>query len=124
MISWANDTERAENEQERNDRLYGFGRHAADRWGIGGMTAPPLSVATDTRLFPVHPIHRAYMGGIAWNIVEPHAEQAYANHGQSLETLAGRGGLDLSELAAVLEDRRYRTMERMEALRRIKAFLP
>ena len=55
---------------------------------------------------------RAY---VPWALVEPHEAQAQANHGQSLQHLAGRGGLAAQELAAVLEDRRYHHMSACDA---------
>ena len=45
---------------------------------------------------------------IPWRIIEPHREQAYKNHRQTLERLDQRGGLDAMEAVAVLEDRDYR----------------
>ena len=48
-------------------------------------------------------------------LVQPHERQAHANHGQSLWTLASRGGLSPTELAAVLEDRDYKPMPSHDA---------
>lgn len=43
---------------------------------------------------------------IPWELVNPHEQQAKANHGgQDLETLATRGGLSPAELWFVLRDR-------------------
>lgn len=39
---------------------------------------------------------------VPWSLVAPHERQARANHSQSLERLAERGGLSPSELVAVL----------------------
>jgi len=48
---------------------------------------------------------------VPWSIVEPHRAQAGSNHGgQTLETLAERGGLSPCELHAVLHDQRWRPM--------------
>lgn len=47
---------------------------------------------------------------VPWSTVEPHAGQAYRNHGQTLERLATRGGLGWSELLAVLKDREWARM--------------
>ncbi|KKL57648.1 hypothetical protein LCGC14_2233330 [marine sediment metagenome] len=44
---------------------------------------------------------------VPWSLVAPHQQQAQANHNQSLETLARRGGLAANELLAVLEDRDF-----------------
>lgn len=47
--------------------------------------------------------------------VLPHEQQARKNHSQTLRRLAERGGLDPTELAAVLEDREWRSMPLHEA---------
>lgn len=44
---------------------------------------------------------------IPWRLIEPHREQVYKNHNQTLEELAQRGGLSWCELVAVLTDSRY-----------------
>lgn len=44
-------------------------------------------------------------GTIPFGVIEPHREQAMKNHGQTLERLAERGGLDYDEMLSVLEDR-------------------
>jgi hypothetical protein len=44
---------------------------------------------------------------VPWAVVAPHEAQAKRNHGQTLERLAQRGGLDWGELLRVLEDRTY-----------------
>ena len=41
---------------------------------------------------------------VPWAVVAPHAARAGRNHGQTLETLARRGGLGPDELRATLED--------------------
>ncbi len=53
-----------------------------------------------SRLFPI-------MNGpsIPWSMIAPHEHQALANHSQTLECLARRGGLDPTEALAVIEDR-------------------
>lgn len=56
---------------------------------------------------------------VPWALVEPHRRQALANHHQSLERLAERGGLDPAELIAVLEDRPWRTMLQIDAVARL-----
>lgn len=43
---------------------------------------------------------------IPFALIKPHRKQAKKNHGQTLERLNERGGLDPIELVAVLEDRR------------------
>lgn len=52
---------------------------------------------------------------LPWSLLAPHERQAQANHGQTLERLAERGGLGLCEAVAILEDRRWRRMPRAEA---------
>jgi hypothetical protein len=47
-------------------------------------------------------------------------EWAQKNHNQSLERLADRGGLGLSEAAAIIERRKWRSMTDAEALEVIK----
>ena len=44
---------------------------------------------------------------IPWEAISPHEQQARANHGQSLEMLAQRGGLSPYELLAVLRDHAF-----------------
>jgi hypothetical protein len=54
---------------------------------------------------------------VPWSLLEPHEQQAKWNHGgQTLKRLAERGGLDPTEMLAVLEDRPWRTMEWPEAV--------
>lgn len=36
---------------------------------------------------------------VPWSAVEPHRGQAFRNHGQTLEQLAGRGGLEPEAIA-------------------------
>lgn len=48
---------------------------------------------------------------VPWNVICQHEKQAMSNHGQSLKRLAERGGLDYSEILAILEDRPYKKME-------------
>lgn len=44
---------------------------------------------------------------VPFAVIEPHREQAMKNHGQTLERLAERGGLDYDEMLSVLEDRHW-----------------
>lgn len=59
--------------------------------------------------FPV--LHSSHREGeaefIPWKILEPHEKQAYANHGQSLEKLASRGGLSWREIYSVINDKEF-----------------
>lgn len=46
---------------------------------------------------------------IPWQVIEPFAERAATNHsGQSLETLAQRGGLSPCEIYAVLNNKSWK----------------
>lgn len=47
----------------------------------------------------------ALMSEIPFAMLVPHAAQALTNHSQSLDRLAQRGGLGVSEAIAILEDR-------------------
>lgn len=44
---------------------------------------------------------------IPWDFISPHERQAKANHGQSLDRLAQRGGLAACEALDILEGRRW-----------------
>ena len=59
------------------------------------------------RTFPImnHGEPKCCPSSIPWDIIAGHEEQAYHNHGQSLELLASRGGLSPCEAVAILEDR-------------------
>ena len=52
----------------------------------------------DERRFPVIGTDGC---SVPWALVEPYREQATRNHGQTLERLAERGGLDWMELFAL-----------------------
>lgn len=48
---------------------------------------------------------------IPYNIIAPHEAQAMRNHGgQTLQRLAERGGLDWTEILAVLRDKTWKEM--------------
>ncbi len=47
------------------------------------------------------------MSEIPWEMIAPHERQARANHGQSLERLAERGGLAACEALDIIEGRRW-----------------
>lgn len=61
------------------------------------------------RQFPV--LHSSHREGepkyIPWEILAPHEAQVYANHMQSLEQLARRGGLSWREIYAVITDKEF-----------------
>lgn len=75
------------------------------------------------RQFPILGDDKSLLGSVPWALVEAHAKQCGYNHGQSVSTLASRGGLSLSELAAVLEDRPWHRMLKAAALDVVKQFL-
>lgn len=59
------------------------------------------------------------MSPLPWRILRPHARQAELNHGQTLERLMERGGLSVSEMLAVLEDRPWHPIDDVKAIDRI-----
>lgn len=56
---------------------------------------------------------------IPWDCLIEHEEQALKNHGQTIEQLANRGGLDWTEALAVLEDRPWKSMNKLEAREKV-----
>jgi hypothetical protein len=71
------------------------------------------------KMFPVMVVNNlTRQRGKAWiplAVVLPHEAQARANHDQTLQRLAERGGLAPCELAAVLNDRIWRKMDDADA---------
>ena len=67
----------------------------------------------DNELFPI--LGTRPKEYIPWECIQPHEEQALKNHGQTLKRLAERGGLDWTEVLAVLEDRQWIRMDESEA---------
>lgn len=47
---------------------------------------------------------------IPYNIIAPHEAQAIRNHSQTLQRLAERGGLDWTEVLAILNDKTWKEM--------------
>lgn len=91
------------------------------------MTTLPHDDGADRR-FPIllpwnETKHLDGLTDVPWSLVAPHADQARKNHYQTLERLAARGGLTLSELVAVLEGRRWEKMERADALALVRLSL-
>jgi hypothetical protein len=88
-----------------------------------------MSTTNDTSTMPAGSVERP-VKPIAWMPVLGHplaipvalldARQAMQNHGQTLERLAERGGLSLSEAAAVAWRRRWHNMTDSEALAALK----
>ncbi len=50
---------------------------------------------------------------IPWGVLAPHEKQVLRNHGQTLELLAKRGGLDWLEVVSILEDKTWRETPKM-----------
>lgn len=61
---------------------------------------------------------------IPWDSIAPHENQAWMNHGQSLEKLASRGGLSWCETLAVLLDSKFRNIPEEEAKRKVLNIIP
>ncbi len=71
------------------------------------------------RRFPVLGKDGKRVPPVPWGLLAPHEEQAQRNHGQTLEQLAGRGGLGASEMLAILERRPFRAMAPEESCARL-----
>lgn len=71
----------------------------------------------DNKMFPILGTNpKEY---IPWDSIAPHENQALINHGQSLETLASRGGLSWCEALAVLSDSKFQNILEEEARRKV-----
>jgi prepilin-type N-terminal cleavage/methylation domain-containing protein len=73
--------------------------------------------------FPLLPSEPKVEGGLTslpWRLVEAHEKQALSNHDQSVQELARRGGLSVTEAVAVLEDRKWTRMDFKAADDRLK----
>jgi hypothetical protein len=83
----------------------------------------PSPRAVPERLFPI--LGEVRYGGVLvtvpYQLLESHAAQAQANHGQPLARLAERGGLTVDEVVAVLEDRPWQAMPIAVAVQRLQA---
>ncbi len=78
----------------------------------------------ERRAFPMLPHYgELTRRAVPWDFVAPHEARAHANHEQTLERLAERGGLAECELVALLEDRPWRAMDRGEADARLNELL-
>ena len=60
---------------------------------------------------------------IPWKLVESHEERVMTNHHQSLERLAERGGLAPCEILAIVEDRRWKTMDIQDAIDKLRGLI-
>lgn len=76
----------------------------------------------DNKVFPILGTNpKEY---IPWDSIVPHENQAWINHGQSLEKLASRGGLSWCEALAVLRDSKFIEMPEEEAKEKVLELLP
>ncbi len=66
------------------------------------MTLTPAS-------FPI--LRDDVIKAIPWTAIAPHERQAQQNHSQTLNRLAQRGGLNVSEAVAVMEDRPWKHLD-------------
>lgn len=71
------------------------------------------------KMFPIMDIQSHSTEYIPWFYLSGCAERALKNHGQSLETLAQRGGLSWCEALALMEDRPWCRMDNDEAKRKV-----
>ena len=73
---------------------------------------------SDERRFPI-------MGGpsVPWRMIEPYAAQAKANHDQTLERLAQRGGLDPCELYCIVHGTAWWKVRSSLTLEQARAWL-
>lgn len=60
---------------------------------------------------------------VPWAFIEPHREWCLKNHSQTPEQLFPRGGLAPSELLAVIEHRRFRSMTPEDEVGQLQAAL-
>ena len=83
----------------------------------------PIGVSEKMRRYPVHSSDRRQLESVPWAMLEEHAYQVESNHGQTLERLAERGGLGLTEIVAAVEGKRLRDVRGMSedsALERVR----
>lgn len=95
-----------------------------------GVACASAGGAVTRHNFPIMDTDRSlrYPRTLRWHVPWPmmieHEDQALRNHGgQSLDTLANRGGLGPDEAIAVLEGRRWRKMDEDEARAQLRAFV-
>jgi hypothetical protein len=55
------------------------------------------------RMYPVLDVPKGFPSRIPWAMLAPHEGQALRNHGQTLDQLAGRGGLAVNEIVAIIQ---------------------
>lgn len=61
-----------------------------------------------------------YPKSVPWDLVKDHERQAQRNHYQTLDGLAGRGGLSPKELWCVVHDTDYRDAKEMTEAKAIE----
>lgn len=73
-------------------------------------------MSQDERQFPVLGAGRSKVGfsSVPWGFLAPHEARAQANHHQSLNRLAERGGLCPAEMLAVVENLAWHEVEKLE----------
>ena len=76
---------------------------------------------TPERRFPI--MHDTEIKSVPWAVMAPHEAQAQANHHQSLEQLASRGGLSPCEAVAIIEHRAWFRMPFTEARDKLMGYL-
>lgn len=76
-----------------------------------------------TRWFPVLDHEPGGPQRVPWDFIDPHELQALRNYDQSLQRLAERGGLGVSEIVAVVEGRRWKFMDPGAAVARLRELL-
>lgn len=84
---------------------------------------------SDERQFPMLLDHRelrelglTQRPRVPWAWLEPHEDQALQNHGQTLQRLAERGGLDPREMLSIITGKKwsaYQSMSLEEAMQKI-----
>lgn len=86
-------------------------------------TLAALEKAADKRRFPVHSdTRRRYPHcpkSVPWSFVASHERQAQANHDQTLERLAERGGLGATEMFCVVHDLRLTAIRHDDSTERV-----
>jgi hypothetical protein len=96
------------------DRKTDTGRRAAERLERAlAALQPPKTAVRDERVFPILQPPKGGLRSLPWAMLEPHEYQAKANHDQSLQRLAERGGLSAIEAVAVLRGVSYREVRGM-----------
>jgi hypothetical protein len=67
----------------------------------------PILTGQTAEAYEARRNHTLYPRSVPWDLVKDHEAQAQSNHTQSLEHLAGRGGLSPKELWCVVHDTKF-----------------